>query len=534
VSECEGREPDTDGHDDCPACQGTTGSTNDSALFSRRGALRLAAGASAALAVTPSLLANGAGALPAGLTQQRSFLTPRPDWPAPAMVTRAGWGANEAIRKSGQVFDSRVEKIVIHHTVTPNNPADPAAVLRGIYSHAVSGEYIDLQYNWMLDHVGRLYEGRWATDYPGGVPHTGERNGANVRGGHALNHNTRTIGIAFMGTYTDLMPPQASIETLITFLAWKCARWGIDPLGATPYVNGAGATVVIPNICGHRDTKPTACPGNPLSAMMPTLRQQVANRLRDGSTGYWIAAREGTLFAFGNLPDQGDTRRLGLPVRLSGVTAHPSGLGYWLFAQDGGVFTFGNARFHGSTGGQRLNAPVIGMAATKKGNGYWLVARDGGVFSYGDAKFYGSTGGQRLNAPVLGMCPTPSGKGYWLYAQDGGIFSYGDAKFFGSTGGLRLVQPIVSMAARPQGDGYWLVSRDGGIFAFGKAKYRGSGSELRVPGPYVGMVPTTTGRGYALLARDGNILSFGDAPAMGSAKGRVFEAVGVAGKLVPL
>jgi hypothetical protein len=33
------------------------------------------------------------------------------------------------------------------------------------------------------------------------------------------------------------------------------------------------------------------------------------------------------------------------------MAATPDGQGYWLVARDGGVFTFGNASFYGSTGG---------------------------------------------------------------------------------------------------------------------------------------------------------------------------------------
>lgn len=38
------------------------------------------------------------------------------------------------------------------------------------------------------------------------------------------------------------------------------------------------------------------------------------------------------------------------------------GLGYWMVARDGGVFSFGQAAFYGSMGGTRLNAPVVGAA----------------------------------------------------------------------------------------------------------------------------------------------------------------------------
>ncbi|HVA06983.1 MAG TPA: hypothetical protein VNG12_09615, partial [Acidimicrobiales bacterium] len=36
--------------------------------------------------------------------------------------------------------------------------------------------------------------------------------------------------------------------------------------------------------------------------------------------------------------------------------------GYWLVARDGGIFNFGNAGFYGSMGGQPLNAPMVGIA----------------------------------------------------------------------------------------------------------------------------------------------------------------------------
>jgi hypothetical protein len=85
------------------------------------------------------------------------------------------------------------------------------------------------------------------------------------------------------------------------------------------------------------------------------------------------------------------------------MAATPDGKGYWLAASDGGVFAFGDASFYGSMGGTRLNAPVVGMAATPDGKGYWLAAADGGVFSFGSAPFEGSMGGTRLNAPVVGI-----------------------------------------------------------------------------------------------------------------------------------
>jgi hypothetical protein len=493
----------------------------------------MAAGAGAAAAAAP-FLARGERA--ASLLDAELAAVRQPGWPAPRIVTRAQWGANEALRHESPVFNSSVTKIVVHHTGTPNDITDYSGLTRGIYTNELNNGYIDIAYNWLIDPRGRIYEGRWAQNYPAGHAHTGERNGQNVQGAHALYFNENTIGIGLMGDYTAVSPTNAMVASLLTMLTWKCARWGIPPLGKTPYVDSQGARITgLANICGHRDTYATACPGNTVEAMLPNLRIQVAARVAAGATGYWVASSLGEVVAFGNLPNDGNVAGRHLSAPVLGVVAHPSGLGYWLFAQDGGVFAFGRAKFHGSTGGRRLNQPIVGMAATPTGGGYWLVARDGGVFCFGDAKFHGSTGALQLKSPVLGITPTSTGKGYWLYARDGGIFSFGDAKFFGSTGALRLNRPIVGMATRPQDDGYWMTASDGGIFTFGHAGFHGSGASQPRSAPTVAINASTTGGGYALLLSDGSVLPFGDVPYLGTAAGKMFgPAVGFAGRFKPI
>ena len=504
--------------------------------MSRRAALQLAAGAGAVVASAPYLARLGNG--PGRFDTRDAELISAPDlyWPVPPIVTRSQWGANESLRTADPIFNSAIGKLIVHHTGTPNDITDYAGLARGIYVNELNNGYIDIAYNWLIDPNGRIYEGRWAQNYPAGLPHTGERNRLNVMGAHALHFNTDTIGIGLMGDYSDIAPTPAMVGALLTLMTWKCARWGLDPLASDPYVNSVGETVThLHNICGHRDTYATACPGDTVEAMLPLLRAQVAARLAVGSTGYWIVSSAGQLVSFGNLPNAGGATSRALRSPILGVSARPSGRGYWLYSGDGGVFCFGDAKFHGSTGSEKLNQPIIGMAATPSGNGYWLVARDGGVFCFGDAKFYGSTGGRRLNAPILGLTPTPSGKGYWLYARDGGVFCFGDAKFFGSTGSLRLNQPIVGMAARPQNDGYWIVAADGGVFCFGHAQFHGSAVAHFQTARCVSLSVSTTGQGYALLFTDGAVFTFGDAPFFGSAVGRLFgPAVGLAGRLAPL
>jgi len=454
-------------------------------LVTRRAAIQLGAGAGAAALAAPYLARAGGDAFDLG--DALPVLAQNPGWPVPSMITRAGWGANESLRKPGLVYDTSIAKIIVHHTGTPNDITDYAGLARSILAQETAGEYLDIAYNWLIDPNGNLYEGRWAQDYPPGVPHTGEALGANVRGAHAIYHNSFTVGVALMGNYEIADPSPAMIDTLVNFLAWKCSRWGLDPRESGIYNASNGAVENLFNICGHRDTSATACPGIRVESMLPTLRQRVAGRMFGG--GYWIASSTGDVRSFGGASSSGDAHG----TRVVGIAGHGTGDGYWLCAPDGGVFSFGAAHYHGGMYGRGLAAPIVGMAAMPSGNGYWLVAGDGGIFSFGDAQFHGSTGGMRLD------------------------------------------QPVVSMARSPSGGGYWLVAADGGVFAFGNVGFYGSASSYPSFSPCVGMLPTTTGRGYVLLRADGSVWAFGDAVYLGGANGMLTSsAVGIAGRLKPL
>jgi hypothetical protein len=492
---------------------------DDHGRVTRRVAIQLGAGAGAAALAMPYVTFNDSSVDAYLLDRAQLALRPIPGWPVPRVITRAQWGANEGLRKPGQSYDSSIAKLIVHHTGTPNSVTNYAALARGILANETAGAYLDIAYNWLIDPLGNIYEGRWARDYPAGSPHTGERDGANVRGAHASNHNTRTIGIALMGNY-DLIPPSgAMLDALVRLLAWKCARWGIDPRG-----RGIYSTSNLFHVCGHRDVNATACPGAHVYARLPWIRQQVAQRVLGG--GYWIASQNGRVEAFGGASHHGDVRGR----QLVGIAGHPDGKGYWLAGPNGAVYAFGSARHHGDMRNRVLSAPVVGIAAHSSGKGYWLVGRDGGIFTFGRARFHGSTGGLPLVAPVLGMAPTKTGHGYWLYARDGGVFSFGDAKFHGSTGGMRLWAPVVSMESARRG--YWLIAADGGLFAFGGVHFAGSAASYPSSSPCVGMLSTPSGRGYVFLRRDGSVWAFGDAQYLGGANGIINSpAVGIAGKL---
>jgi len=83
-----------------------------------------------------------------------------------------------------------------------------------------------------------------------------------------------------------------------------------------------------------------------------------------------------------------------------GMAVTPSSSGYWLGASSGEVYAFGAAAHLGAlaTGGP----PVTGIAPAHKGGGYWPVTADGTVEGFGGAKRFGSLSqvGVAQNRPV--------------------------------------------------------------------------------------------------------------------------------------
>jgi cell wall-associated NlpC family hydrolase len=162
------------------------------------------------------------------------------------------------------------------------------------------------------------------------------------------------------------------------------------------------------------------------------------------------------------------------------MASTPDGRGYWLAAADGGIFAFGDARFHGSLGRAHLAQPIVGMASTPDGQGYWLVAADGGVFAFGHARYHGSLGRQTPAQPIVAMASTLDGSGYWLLSSDGHVYAFGRAGTFGSaTHGA-----AVSIA--PSGGlGYTTAFADGTVLRFAPGQRSAVAHRLRVPGAYL-------------------------------------------------
>ncbi|MFE4515506.1 peptidoglycan recognition protein [Kitasatospora sp. NPDC056783] len=194
--------------------------------------------------------------------------------PRPAIVTRAGWGADESLRAPDFDYTGPVRAVFVHHTDTTNDYdcSDAPRMIRSIYQyHVKTNGWRDIGYNFLIDHCGTIYEGR-----AGGVDQP-------VHGAHTLGFNTDTSGVAALGTFVDDQPPQSLLDSLAAIAAWKLGLTSQPADGSTGLTVGANGTrftkgdvVDFATISGHRDGVSTECPGGALYAYLPDIRATAA------------------------------------------------------------------------------------------------------------------------------------------------------------------------------------------------------------------------------------------------------------------
>ncbi|NIN68182.1 MAG: hypothetical protein GTO63_26430 [Anaerolineae bacterium] len=198
-----------------------------------------------------------------GVEEARAMILPQEATsgvPQPRIISRRGWGANEAWATRKPIY-RQPTTFVIHHTVTPNNPEDPAYIVRAIYQyHAISRGWGDIGYNFLIDRQGNVYEGR--------------KGGDGVVGIHARDYSYGSIGIALLGDYRYAKMTPAMKEALISLMAWEADRFNIHPLESSYFIQRK-----FPHLVAHRDLWPTICPGDNVYKVLPELRQQTWQRL---------------------------------------------------------------------------------------------------------------------------------------------------------------------------------------------------------------------------------------------------------------
>lgn len=122
-----------------------------------------------------------------------------------------------------------IEGIIVHHTATNGQSLKTIAQF-----HVATRGWPGIAYHYAIGWDGQVYL----------------LNSEDRLTYHAQGWNTRTIGIVFVGTYTDRPPTDA---------AWAAFM---------RLVSDIGERRCIRYVKGHRDTKATACPGDSLYRMV--------------------------------------------------------------------------------------------------------------------------------------------------------------------------------------------------------------------------------------------------------------------------
>jgi peptidoglycan hydrolase-like amidase len=166
-----------------------------------------------------------------------------------------------------------VERIVIHHSATPNNDPYPAiSRIQSIYRfHSITQGWGDIGYSYIIDQQGKIYEGRFG--------------GNGSRGAHVYdqkdsdNYNYGSTGIVLLGTYTDQDVSPQMYDSLSRLVGWLTAVNGLDPQTTKTSSIWNTSTQAFSStfsgyiVLGHKDIESTQCPG---IVSVPKIRQEAA------------------------------------------------------------------------------------------------------------------------------------------------------------------------------------------------------------------------------------------------------------------
>ena len=293
-------------------------------------------------------------ALPATVPAALPAATTANGLPVP-VTTRAEWGANASYMTWDPEYAS-AGHVVVHHTAGTNNYSaeQSASIVRGIYYyHAVTLDWGDIGYNFLIDKFGTVFEGR-----SGSLAAPGGRMSV---GAHARGVNTGTMGLSMMGDYSSVSPSEAQLSSVGKMAGWFLRRAGISDANGwaglhvwTTERYQAGSTVSMPRILAHRDVGYTSCPGDVGYSKLGIIRS-IAQAQIDGSgtwkaeSGSWYYIRPDGARATGWVLDSGSWYYLDGSRGGAMVTGWVADAGNWYYLDGsrGGAMVTGRARIEG-------------------------------------------------------------------------------------------------------------------------------------------------------------------------------------------
>lgn len=163
--------------------------------------------------------------------------------PSSLVVSRYGWGARDPGKVCGDVHTPY--RMAIHHTAGNNGQTNPAAVMRQIQAyHIDTNGWCDIGYHFVVSADGTVFQGR-----------SDERR----TGAHVSGQNTGNIGVALMGNYISVAPPDAQLSGAVEIVGWIGRAYGIS--------------LDRNRVKGHKEWAPgtTSCPGTELLNRIPTI-----------------------------------------------------------------------------------------------------------------------------------------------------------------------------------------------------------------------------------------------------------------------
>lgn len=170
---------------------------------------------------------------------------PQPDAPRPPVFDRAAWRAKAPTEAYTPI--PLVWRLTLHHTdgKYTGTLQESLTETRFIQDFHQNGrKWIDIAYHFLIDEAGNIIEGR-----PEGV-----------QGAHTLDNNEGNLGVCLLGKYHEAghhRPIPAQLDAVARLARYVVLRHGVDPRV---------------EFKGHRDHKPTDCPGDHAYARLAELR----------------------------------------------------------------------------------------------------------------------------------------------------------------------------------------------------------------------------------------------------------------------
>ncbi len=182
---------------------------------------------------------RGEGVAEGDVVERR--VLPKPTY---AVVPRVDWGA-APLRENHDPM-AGVRRITVHHTaeLPAMSTRTDAELVKGVQRfHQDDRGWADIGYHYLIGRDGRVYQGREL----------------HIQGAHAGGgNNVENLGVSVIGDFSDGLPTDTTLATLEGFLRAQMRIHDVD----------------ADQLFGHREFKPTACPGDALFGWLKAYREK--------------------------------------------------------------------------------------------------------------------------------------------------------------------------------------------------------------------------------------------------------------------